>query len=192
MTSVESKVKGIVIPSGTPEWNMERMKTAILINLGRGLWVPYILSGMGRDTDEALRRYRREHRYKEELEFHRNMWNYMTWKTRNLYGKTKMGMLGIDMNAVDSEGNILHSFPYDPSQGIEVSGRYIVVSHPIHLRRIKKDVERLKKEGKLSPNLELEYVPTRRFSTPKQMFHEAVRTVLGPLRKPIRKLLFNR
>ena len=166
---IESRVKGIVIPSGNPKLNLDRMQTAIEINERRRLNAPYILSGTGRDINAVLYGTEAHH----GLEFHKDMWDYMIRNTE--------GIIGIDMLSIDSEGNILNTFPP------EISGKYIVVSYPIHLRRLKKIVEQAKKEGKVSPSLEIEYIPTK--TPPEQIFYEGARVALGPLKPIIKRIL---
>jgi len=167
MTNIEDKVKAIVIPSGNPQWNRERMKTAIEVNEKRGLNVPYIISGIGPDMNDVL--------FGDSngrvLDFHQDLYDYMMQNTK--------GFIGMDILSTSSVGNILNTFP--PS----VSGRYIIVSYPLHLKRFKRIVEKAKKEGMVSQDLDLEYVPTSRFSNPKQIFYETARMIIKSLRRLI-------
>lgn len=174
MSRIEDRVKAIVIPSGNPELNMQRMQTAIRVNGERELNAPYIVSGIGPDMNAALF----ENPEGRGLDFHRDMYEYMMRNTQ--------GIMGVDILSIDSVGNILNTFPPN------LSGRYVIVSYPIHLRRFKRIVKKAKKEGKVSQNLELEYVPTSRFSSPKQITYEIARTVLGPLRKMVKGVLRKR
>lgn len=165
MTNIESKVRAIVIPSGNPEWNRERMETAIEINRKRSLNVPYIISGIGPDMNDVLF----GDSTRDGLDFHQDLYDDMMEETE------PNGIFGVDILSIDSIGNILNTFP--PS----VSGRYVIVSYPLHLRRLKRIVEKAKKEGKVSQDLDLEYVPTSRFSSPKQIFYETAITIIKSL-----------
>ena len=169
MNSIEEKVRAIVIPSGNLKLNRDRMETAIRVNEKRGLNVPYILSGVGRDINAVLYVAEANH----GLEFHKDMWDYMMQNTE--------GIIGVDMLSVDSIGNVLNTFPP------EISGKYIMVSYPLHIKRFKRIVEQAKKDGKVSSDLEIEYIPTK--TPPEQIVYEAARVVLGPLRKTIKRLL---
>ena len=163
MTNIEDKVKAIVIPSGNPEWNRERMKTAIEVNEKSGLNVPYIISGIGPDMNDVLFGDSNG----KVHDFHQDLYDYMMQNTE--------GVIGMDILSTSSVGNILNTFP--PS----VSGRYMIVSYPLHLKRFKRIVEKAKKEGKVSQDLDLEYIPTSRFSSPKQIFYETARTIIKSL-----------
>ncbi|MBU2616205.1 MAG: YdcF family protein [Nanoarchaeota archaeon] len=162
-------VQAIVIPSGNLKWNLERMLTAIKINEERKLDAPYIISGIGRDLNkipEIKQGARIERR--EGLEVHYDLWNYMMQNTK--------GMIGIEGISTNSRENILNTFPKG------TKGRYILVSYPLHLKRFEKIVERAKKRGEISKNLEIEYAPTGSVSSPSQILYETARSVAKFLR----------
>lgn len=136
-------LEAIVIPSGSSgEENLERARTAIKHNNKMGLDVPYIISGTG-DINAALY----GNRIDKGSDFHRNLYEFMMKNTE--------GVIGMDVLSKNSEGNILNTFPR------EVSGRYALVSYPLHLLRMKLIVERARARGQISPYLSIEYVPTK-------------------------------
>ena len=130
MINIEDKVKAIVIPSGNPQWNRKRMETAIEVNEKMGLNVPYIISGIGPDMNDVLFGDSNG----KVHDFHQDLYDYMMQNTE--------GVIGMDILSTSSVGNILNTFP--PS----VSGRYMIVSYPLHLKRFKRIVEKAKKEDK--------------------------------------------
>lgn len=170
MKGLEDKIEAIVIPSGNPELNLARMKTAIRFNEERRLNAPYIISGIGPDINYALA----GNPENRELDFHPDLYDYMMKNTE--------GVIGMDVNSLDSEGNIRNTFP------LGTTGKYAIVSYPLHLKRFKRILKKAKKEGKVSQDLELTYVPTGK-TTPREIMYEVPRALLGPLRSAVKNLL---
>ncbi|MEX0920140.1 MAG: hypothetical protein WDZ69_00985 [Candidatus Pacearchaeota archaeon] len=158
MEDIEKKLNGIVIPSGNKLEDIERAKTAIEFNKRNSSNVPYIISGIGPDINEALFNGRQD---KNSLDFHWELYDYIMKNTE--------GIAGLDIRSLNSEQNILNTFPE------ETSGRYALVSYPLHLRRFKGIVDKYKSEGEISKDLEIEYVPTRKTSSLNQIIYEGAR-----------------
>lgn len=138
-------LKAIVIPSGNPELHKKRVETAIRFKRKHGLDVPYIISGLGPGTNISLGH---ESSGKTDLVFHKDLYDFVMEETG------PDGIFGVDILSIDSVGNILNTFP------LEVSGKYGIVSGPSHLDRFKEILEEAQKEGKVSKDLELVYIPT--------------------------------
>jgi hypothetical protein len=136
----------IVIPTGTSEEDLDRVDVAL--NHGSSK-THYIVSGLGPDTNLALERQRKGEST-DELDFHRGLWNYLKHK----YEQGEIGIFGVDTSSLNSKENLVNTFPSD------TSGKYGIVSYPLHLVRFRILENRLKSEGHLSQDLTLEGIST--------------------------------
>ncbi len=156
---LDEKIKGLIIPSGNEKDDIERAKAAIKYNTENSSNIPYIVSGLGPDTNIALGY--EENEENKELDFHEKLYDFMINNTK--------GTFGIDIKSVNSIENILYTFP----KGTE--GKYILFSYPLHLKRFEKIINKAKEKGKISENLEIEFVPTRQ--TLKHFIYEKMGTI---------------
>jgi hypothetical protein len=139
--NLDTKLRGIIIPSGSSaEEDIERAERAMKYNEETGSNAPYIVSGIGPDINSALKGREGNH------DFHPELWNYLD--------KNVHGFFGVDMNSLDSIGNILNSL-----EGLN-SGPYAIVSYPEHLKRLRRIADSLKRKGKISKNIKIVYVET--------------------------------
>jgi len=152
---IEDRVRAIVIPSGSVRDDLERAKRAIQYNKENKLYVPYIISGIGPDTNIALGY---ETSDKEELDFHRELYGYMM--------KNTQGVIGLDVLSVNSIQNILNTFP----EG--TTGTYAIVSYPLHLKRFRKIFQKAREKGRISDKVKIKYVPTKQ--SLKQVLYEII------------------
>ena len=58
MTNLDNKIKAIVIPTGgSPEEDLERALKAMEYNEKNRIHAPYLISGLGPDSDEVISKY---------------------------------------------------------------------------------------------------------------------------------------
>lgn len=137
--SLDKKLKAIVVLSGgSKQEDLERAKKAIEYNQ---FGLPYIISGLGPDTNEALEKNN------SNLDYHKDLHNYILGKT-NQY-------VGVDIQSKNSLENIKNTFPL----GLE--GKFAIVSYPLHLERVKLIFNNLKSRREISSEVELELIPTK-------------------------------
>ena len=154
MGTIDNKIKALVIPSGSVKDDLERAKAAIQYSKENNLNVPYIISGLGPDTNIALGYD--ENKTNKKLDFHKELYHYMM--------KNKKGIIGIDIKSVNSVKNILYSFPKG------TNGKYAIFSYPLHLKRFEKIISKAKEKDKISKDLEIIYIPTKQ--NLKQIIYE--------------------
>ena len=160
--SIDGKIKAIVIPTaGSVEEDLERARRAIQYSKENGLNVPYIISGIGPDTNVALGYQKSD---KTELDFHEELHEYIMNNTN--------GFVGMDILSVNSIQNVLNTFP----EG--TSGTYAIVSYPSHLKRFEKIMKKARERGKISKDVEIAFVPTSQ--SLKQILYEVIS---APIRK---------
>ncbi|MBT4257990.1 hypothetical protein HOD88_02315 [archaeon] len=164
MKNVETRVNGIIIPTGpTTAEDFVRVGTAIKYNRDFcDSCAPYIVSGIGTDLNEFLgeRENGVDSRFLNHLDVHSPLWDFMVARTE------KTGeVFGVDSVAVNTEGNMRNCFPWDQN------GHYAIVSFPGHLERMKSYEMGLRANGELSDDLTIEYVPTKRFSDQTLLEH---------------------
>lgn len=142
--SIDDKIKAIVVPTaGSAKEDLERIERAIRYNKENELNVPYIISGIGPDTNIALGYLKSD---KDILDFHPELYKYIM---NNI-----SGFIGMDILSLNSVQNILNTFP----EG--VSGTYAIVSYPMHLKRFERIIKRAQEKGKISKDVKIEFVPT--------------------------------
>lgn len=116
--------------------------------------VPYIISGMGPDTNKAILDSKGNYKTpgdSDDLDFHYKLWGYLEQK----YDSKEIGIFGVDINSMNSKQNLLETFPEDQE------GKYVIVSYPLHLARFKLLERKFRRRKQLSDKLELHYVPTK-------------------------------
>jgi len=138
-------IKAVIIPTCDDTENIIRADKAMEIVNKYNLPRKALISGLGPDTNIALGYEKNPG--KEKLDFHKSMYDYLMEKTD--------WMLGVDIRSVNSIENILESFP----EG--TTGKYAIVSYPLHLMRFKKILKDAKASGKVSKDIELVYFPTK-------------------------------
>lgn len=71
-------------------------------------------------------------------------------------------IFGVDIKSVNSIENILNTFTKGNEEFPKrVNGKYAIVSYPLHLKRFEKIFNALQEKGKISNEVELEYIPTK-------------------------------
>ena len=128
----------VILSGGSPKEDIERAKKAIEQNKD-GL--PYIISGLGPDTNEAMKNP------SKNLDYHRELHNYLLKNTKEF--------IGVDINSTNTIENIIYTFPKG------AKGKFRIISYPLHLKRFELIAKYLKEKGKISKELEFEYVPTK-------------------------------
>lgn len=162
---LEEKIKrskAVIIPTCDYSWdfhNIERIKKAIEVVGRYNLPKKCVIAGLGLDTNIALG-YDKNH-CKENLDFHKVPYDYLMQYTD--------WMIGLDCFSMNSIENILNVFP----EGIK--GIYPIVSYPSHLRRFKKIIKDAKKAGKISDDIKVIYIPTRKH--PERIFYEILANI---------------
>ncbi|MFH1503035.1 MAG: hypothetical protein ABIE36_00050 [Candidatus Diapherotrites archaeon] len=154
MRNIEEKIKGSVIPTADEIEDIVRAKKAIEYNKKNNLNIPYILSGLGPDTNKFL-----EGDFNGEINFHKELYEYMMNNTKEIFG--------VDINALDTVGNILQTFPS------EQEGKYLFFSYPLHNLRTRLIEKDLKREKAISENLKIIYVNTTK-NLFKNLFYETL------------------
>ena len=168
---------GIVIPTGDFEQDIKRVRKAFEYNRDNYFGkVPYIISGIGPDINEALTSR------KAGQDFHMALWNYMTGVSKRPFG--------VDINSLNSEDNLVNTFP------VGQTGKYAIVSYSLHLLRFRLLGKRLKKKGAMSKDVQIECVPTKSFfkQTPREIIYETLawgKMLLNPALQSIREFRNN-
>jgi hypothetical protein len=161
MKTIDGKIKGIIIPSGNLKLNTERYMAALKYNREKCEGnAPFIVSGMGPDTNSALE-YSEEYGFQmkeniAKLDFHADLWSNLENYVKFGWGST---IFGVDTNSLTSAENLRFTFPNIQAD----SGKYAIVSYPLHLLRFRFLEKAMKQFGKLSKNVSLEYVPTKKW-----------------------------
>ena len=145
MVKTIDNIKALVIPSGSAKDDLERGKVAINYKEENDLNAPFLISGLGPDTNIALGY--EERRNKRKLDFHENLYNL-------IMEKVVEGVVGVDINSTNSIENVLFTFPKG------TIGKYVIFSYPLHLKRFQNIISKAKEKGKISKELEVTYVPT--------------------------------
>ena len=159
--SIDGKIKAIVIPTtGRAEEDLERARMAIQYSKEKGLSVPYIISGIGTDTNVALGYQKSD---KTKLDFHEELHEYIMNNTS--------GFVGMDILSVNSIQNVLNTFP----EG--TSGTYAMVSYPSHLKRFERIIKKAREKGKISKDVEIVFVPTSQ--SLRQILYEIISAARG-------------
>ncbi|MBU1252752.1 MAG: hypothetical protein KJ905_00225 [Nanoarchaeota archaeon] len=168
----EYDLKAIVIPSGEGiEEDYERMDAASAYCLRNQVEVPFIISGVGPDISECLRdRLGRPKIDSAGKDFHLELYN----RVRKEIG----GIFGVDTLSLNSIDNMLNTFP----EG--TSGKYGMVSYPLHLQRLRMIEKRAKAMGKMAKAVEIVPIPTEQsFRQTLYGLAALVKTALVDLRK---------
>jgi len=159
MKAIENKINGIIIPTGTFEQDKERFLAACKYNSQKcGGKANFIASGIGPDINEVLK-YSKDEGYglKDDigdLDVHHGLWDSL-YNYANLLEKPRF--FGIDRNSVTSAENLSLTFPDVEND----SGKYAIVSYPLHLLRFRFLQRAMKLSNRLSKKVEFEYVPTK-------------------------------
>ncbi|MBU2616538.1 MAG: hypothetical protein KKB79_00990 [Nanoarchaeota archaeon] len=142
------KIKAIVVPSGGSVYeDAQRWSRAMHYFREIGNNTPFVIAGAGPDTNECVERNLGRSRIDYEgLDFHTELYR--------LFINGAQSYVGLDTISKNSIGNLTNVFPNG------TSGRYAIVSYPLHLARLKMIEKRLKKKGKMSNDVELIPVST--------------------------------
>ncbi len=170
MRTIDRNVKGIIIPSGDLKLNTERYIAALKYNREKcGGNAHFIVAGMGPDINSAL-----DYSEKAGFQVKSNLgnWDFHSDLWRNLENYVKFGegskIFGVDTVSLTSAENLHFTFPNPDAD----SGKYAIVSYPLHLLRFRFLEKTMKLSGRLSKNVDLEYVNTKDWF--KQTKHEWV------------------
>ncbi len=172
----------IVVPSGNARQDAERAKAAESINTDN---VPYILSGVGPDLNEARfdgKGYMvdsigypvwfEDKPYVVDgktLDVHSGLWNYFVEK----HLKDEIKFFGVDTASRTSRQNLMNSFP------VGQEGTYIVRSYPLHDLKFMVQEWKLKRRGLMSKDVKIKYVPTKTWGeqTAEEWLHGTISLV---------------
>ncbi len=145
MVKTIDNIKALVIPTGgNAKEDLERAHAAIHYARENNLDVPYLISGLGPDTNIALNYD--ENKTNKNLDFHEELYNFMMKNTDEF--------IGVDINSTNSIENVLFTFPKG------TAGKYPFFTYDSHGRKFKILEKYLKEKGEISEDLELIHIST--------------------------------